>query len=129
VATTVIVAGVVNAQRDLRLEARLADRVTVCRLRADPDRLLERLSGRPGALAVPDEVLREAQALDQTAFADLCVDTSGLSVEAVAGEVLEALADWSGNRPGPPGGPIGRGLPSRSAARSPLGAVHTPCPS
>jgi hypothetical protein len=95
----VIVAGVVDAQRGPRLERQLAERVTLCRLRADPDRLLERLSERPGPVAVPDEVLEEAQTLDQTTFADWCVDTSGLSVQAVARQVLEDLADWPGSCP------------------------------
>jgi hypothetical protein len=62
--------------------------LTVCRLRASPDELRRRLTAR-GAPDLVAHSLREAEELDRSSFADVCVDTDGLSVAEVARLVRE----------------------------------------
>lgn len=66
----------------------------MCRLRADHDAIRRRLAGRGGPAAPLEQVLRDADALDAAAFADLCVDTTGRSVAEVVARVRDHLDDW-----------------------------------
>ncbi|QUQ67250.1 AAA family ATPase [Kutzneria sp. CA-103260] len=84
-ASCVVVSGVV----DPRTGPPVSPVLTVVRLRADRDELRRRFEEREGA-APTAEVLREADALDASDFAALCVDTTGVAVTAVADEVLKA---------------------------------------
>jgi hypothetical protein len=68
--------------------------VTACRLRADRQVLRQRFTGRGGPAALVDGVLREADALNASTFADACVDTSGLLVNEVARRVGERTGGW-----------------------------------
>jgi hypothetical protein len=71
--------------------------VTTCRLRASPDELRRRLTAR----RAPDLVaqsLREAEELDRSSFADVCVDTDGLTVAEVARLVRERCGGWPPER-------------------------------
>jgi hypothetical protein len=67
--------------------------LTVCRLRASPGELRRRLTAR----GVPDLAagsLREAVELDRSSFADVSVDTDGLTAAEVARLVRERCDGW-----------------------------------
>jgi adenylylsulfate kinase-like enzyme len=68
--------------------------VTVCRLRAGRDELKQRFLGRGGRADMLAEVLGEADAMDASDFADVCVDTSGLPVAAATRLVRERVSGW-----------------------------------
>ena len=85
-ASCVVVSGVVDA----RTGPPASPALTVVRLRADPGELRRRFGRREGSPEQVAEVLREADALDASGFAALCVDTTGVAVAAVADEVLKA---------------------------------------
>jgi len=71
--------------------------ITTCRLRADIDEVVRRLIVRDGP---SDDVLQgirdEAAALDQSTFADACVETTNVPVHEVAGLVRAACTVWPG---------------------------------
>jgi predicted ABC-type ATPase len=80
--------------------------LTICRLRADRDEVARRFLGRQGTDDGPDELLEEtlaeADAMDASDFADVCVDTTGLAVAEVVERVRDSCRDWpgfSGSRP------------------------------
>ena len=91
--------------------------MTVCRLRADRDELTRRFAGRHGS--GPDleeairETLREADALDRSDFADVCVDTTALPVAEVTVRIRETCSRWPGF-----GDPAGG---SEAVSRAPAG--------
>ncbi|ONI81402.1 hypothetical protein ALI144C_18850 [Actinosynnema sp. ALI-1.44] len=68
--------------------------LTLCRLRANRDELAQRFVGRSGDEASVAAVLAEADKLDASTIADLCVDTSGLTVPEVVAAVTAAAGDW-----------------------------------
>jgi broad-specificity NMP kinase len=96
----VIANGVLDPLRGLHSELMPQAEVTVCRLRADRDEVARRLTGRHG----PDddldqwlkESLDEADAMDASDFADVCVDTTGVTVAEVAELVRDSCRDWPG---------------------------------
>jgi chloramphenicol 3-O-phosphotransferase len=93
-ARCVIVSGVVDSARGVHVD-QLPDAVlTVCRLRAERDELTQRFVGRRRQTDAVAEVLCEADALDASDFADVCVDTSGLPVTEVARLVREYASGW-----------------------------------
>jgi shikimate kinase len=85
-AQCVIVSGVVDAARGVQLPS---VNLTVCRLRVDRDELARRFAGRGTMMDRADDTLLEADKLDASTFADVCVDTTGRSVAEVAGQILE----------------------------------------
>ncbi|MFE6687568.1 hypothetical protein ACFVFQ_13925 [Streptomyces sp. NPDC057743] len=89
-----IVSGVVDPAGGVRPEDVPQAAVTVCRLRADREVLRQRFLGRGGPAGLVDAVLREADALDASDFADACVDTGGLRVGEVARLVGERMGGW-----------------------------------
>lgn len=100
-ARRVIVNGVVDpdlgVQRDLLEQAA----VTVCRLRADRDEVVRRLTARrpggdgdPGDLAA--QVRAECDRMDASAWADVCVDTTGGPAAEVARLVRDRCRGWPG---------------------------------
>ncbi|MGW1029583.1 AAA family ATPase [Streptomyces sp. NPDC002577] len=99
-ARCLIVSGVVDAARGVHVDQIPQAVVTVCRLRADRDELRQRFTGRGQPAELVDRVLREADALDASTFADACVDTSGLLVNEVARLVRERTAGWHTRTPG-----------------------------
>jgi adenylylsulfate kinase-like enzyme len=105
-ARTLIVSGVVDAQRGPDVNAIGGPHVGVVRLRADLDELRARLRQRPGRFARHEVAVTEATALDRSTFAHWCIDTSGLSSDAAATRVLRALGDWppAGNERADPTG-------------------------
>jgi hypothetical protein len=76
--------------------------VTVCRLRADRDELARRLIMRHRSNGDLDqalqETLSEADAMDASDFADVCIDTTGLTATEVSGLVRDSCRDWPGFR-------------------------------
>ncbi|MEU0725339.1 AAA family ATPase [Streptomyces sp. NPDC006140] len=93
-ARCLIVSGVVDPACGVHVDQIPQAAVTVCRLRADREVLRQRFTGRGGPAELVDEVLREADALDASTFADACVDTSGLLVDEVARRVGERTGGW-----------------------------------
>ena len=93
-ARCVIVSGIVDAPHRLHAALIPGAVLTILRLRVDRDELKQRFLGRGESADVVEEVLAEAQAMDATDFADLCVDTSGLPVAEVTRLVRERLAGW-----------------------------------
>jgi hypothetical protein len=85
--------------------------LTLCRLRAAPERLTERVFRRglgrgpviPGPpptkskhrlAAMAAEAISEAAEMDAADFADVCVDTDGQSVAQVARRILTRTSGW-----------------------------------
>jgi adenylylsulfate kinase-like enzyme len=99
-AQCVIVNGCLDPAGGVLSELMPQAEVTVCRLRADPGHVAGRFVGTEGARegldAMLEEALAEAEAMDASNFADVCVDTTGASVAEVADLVREGCCDWPG---------------------------------
>jgi hypothetical protein len=99
-ACCVIANGVLDPLRGLHSELMSQAEVTVCRLRADTDEIVRRYAGRQGPGDDLDELLEEtldeADAMDASDFADVCVDTTGVAAAKVAGLVRDTCRDWPG---------------------------------
>lgn len=106
-ARCVVVSGVVDARHGVHRDELAHVALTVCRLRADEDELTRRFVGRQGNDDDVAHVLREAARLDAGATADVCVDTSGLTVAEAARRVRDRASGWPGlsDRPGAPAAP------------------------
>ncbi|MFF5370100.1 AAA family ATPase [Streptomyces sp. NPDC013187] len=89
-----IVSGVVDPACGVHVDQIPQAAVTVCRLRADREVLRQRFTGRANPAELVDGVLREADALDASTFADACVDTSQSLVNEVARRVGERTGGW-----------------------------------
>jgi hypothetical protein len=89
--------------------------VTTCRLRADTDEVVRRFIERNGP---GDDLIRgirdEAAALDQTTFADACVETTNVPAHKIAGLVRAACSIW----PGFSGDVAGSDIPAEAAIAS-----------
>jgi hypothetical protein len=75
--------------------------VTVCRLRADRDEVVRRLTGRqPGGDGAAGDLAAQVRAdcdrMDASAWADVCVDTTGVPAAQVARLVRDRCRDWPG---------------------------------
>lgn len=93
-ARCVIVSGVVDPGRGPRAGLASLAALTVCRLRVGRDELKQRFLGRGGQAGLLEEVLSEADTMDASDFADVCVDTSSLPVAEATQLVRERLAGW-----------------------------------
>lgn len=97
-AECLVVSGVTDVGHGLYRDELRQLAVTACRLRADPDELARRLTGRQGNDADLAHVLAEAAALDATgilgAAIEVCVDTTGLTVPEVSRQVRDRLQGW-----------------------------------
>jgi hypothetical protein len=93
-ARCVVVSGVADPGRGV--PAGLIPRavVTVCRLRAGRNELRQRFLGRGDQADRLGEVLSQADAMDASDVADVCVDTSGLAAAEAARLVRERIAGW-----------------------------------
>lgn len=112
-----IVSGVIDPSRGPELAELGGGSVTVARLRADPGSLRSRLEGRPGVSPDVDAVAKEADTLDQTGFAELTIDTSGLDVETVADRIEQRGGDWSQRVSSEPAGLRGHVKEAREVER------------
>lgn len=108
----IAVGGVTSRETVLRYAAKVPDTdLTLCRLRATPERLTERVFRRglgrgpviPGPppmaakqrlAAMAAAAIREAGQLDTADFADLCVDTDKHNVVQVAKQVRMRTGGW-----------------------------------
>jgi adenylylsulfate kinase-like enzyme len=93
-ARCVIVSGVVDPGRGVPADLIPRSAVTVCRLRAGRDELRQRFLGRGGQAGLLEQVLSQADAMDASDVADVCVDTSGLADTEAARLVRERIAGW-----------------------------------
>jgi len=93
-ARCVIVSGVVDPGRGVPAGLIPRAALTVCRLRAGRDELSQRLLGRGEQAGLLDDVLGQADAMDASDVADVCVDTSGLAPAEAARLVRERTAGW-----------------------------------
>jgi hypothetical protein len=111
-AECVVVSGVVDARHGVHVDELAQAALTVCRLRADRPHLTQRFIGRQGHADGLPRVLQEAADLDAGDVADVCVDTSGMTVSEAARQVRERVGGWpstsspsrgdSAPRPDPP---------------------------
>lgn len=116
-ARLLVVSGVVDAERGVERGLLPHAAVRTLRLRADASELRRRLAarGRPGEAVEPE--LAYAETLDRVHAADECVDTTGLSVDAVVGLVDATIKGWPGPIPparGPVGEPARKNVPARA---------------
>ena len=99
-ADCVIVNGCLDPAIGVRPELMPQAGTTVCRLRASPDDIVRRFTGRHGPGEDLDELLAEtlaeADAMDASDFADVCVDTTGASAAEVVALVRRRCRDWPG---------------------------------
>jgi adenylylsulfate kinase-like enzyme len=93
-ARCVIVSGVVDPAQGVLADTMPRAALTICKLRADRDEIEARFRGRGEDVDQLEDVLREADALDASDFAGVCVDTSALPVTEVARRVLESIGGW-----------------------------------
>jgi adenylylsulfate kinase-like enzyme len=103
-ARCVVVSGVVDTACGVPADQIPHAALTVCRLRASPDLVRQRLVARSGQWRDVQAVLQEAAELDAGNVADVVVDTSGLSVAEVARQVRAAVGGWpvlTRSRPSP----------------------------
>jgi adenylylsulfate kinase-like enzyme len=95
-AQCVVVSGIVDDADEVRRHADLLPgaALTVCRLRVGHDDLRGRFARRGWLLHLSEEAVRNAVELDRTDFADLVLDTAGLTVAEVAAQVRDC--GWPG---------------------------------
>jgi len=70
--------------------------LTLCRLRVTETQLRERFLGRGWKPEIIDQIVGEAEAMDRSDFADVCVDIGGTTVARAAALVLERAGGWPG---------------------------------
>jgi adenylylsulfate kinase-like enzyme len=93
-ARCVIVSGVVDPGRGVPAGLIPRAAMTVCRLRVGRDELRQRFLGRGGQADLLEEAQSQADAMDASDVADVCVDTSGLAAAEAARLVRERIAGW-----------------------------------
>lgn len=99
-ACCVVVSGVVESTAGLMTSELGHAELAVIRLRADPPVVARRFLARSVRHDLVDAVLREADQLDASVFADACVDTTDLDVSEVVRRVQHALGTWPSSRQG-----------------------------
>jgi hypothetical protein len=95
-ARCVVVPGVVDPARGVDADLIPHAVLTLCRLRAEPGDLRERIAVRGRPTDEVDEVLRAADAFDRNDLPGVRVDTSGRSVAEVVRLVQEQSGGWPG---------------------------------
>ena len=100
-ARRVIVNGVVDPALGVRRDLLEQAEVTVCRLRADQDEVVRRFTGRQrGGTGEAGDLVRQVRddcdRMDASGFADVCVDTTGVSAAEAAGLVRDRCRGWPG---------------------------------
>jgi adenylylsulfate kinase-like enzyme len=93
-ARCVVVSGTVDVDQARTYADQIPGALTFCRLSLDCDDLRTRLAERGWDGGMLEEAMQEAETLDRSAFADVCVDTSGMSVPDVARRVREQVGGW-----------------------------------
>ncbi len=90
----VLAGGAPTAERARYTDAVPDAALTLCRLRVGHAELRHRFLRRGWRHDLVDEAVDEADELDRTGFADLCIDTDGLAVPEVARLVRERAGGW-----------------------------------
>jgi adenylylsulfate kinase-like enzyme len=135
-ARRVIVNGVVDPALGVQPDLIEQATVMVCRLRADPDEVVRRLADRDrrgGGVpaAVMQQVREQCDRMDASGFADVCVETTGVSAAQAARLVRDSCRDWPGFREvirEPPGAaPASAVGPARGQADGASGQVLLLC--
>ena len=99
-AAGLIVSGIVDPERGIDTDLLPNAALTAIRLRAEPEEIRRRLAVRARPDEPVDEILRDAAALDRENFpgngssGDMCIDTTGLGVEAVLEQILQHAEGW-----------------------------------
>jgi len=131
-ARRVIVNGVVDPDLGVHRDLLEQAAVTVCRLCADRDEVVRRLTGRqPGGAGDAGDLAAQVRAdcdrMDAGAWADVCVDTTGVPATQVARLVRDRCRDWPGFGVAaqPPG--AAPGGPASDQARALAGRVLLLC--
>ena len=88
-AECLLVSGLVDNPEQVGLHAEQLPgaALTVCRLRVDSDELRERFAQRGWMPQLTEDAVRNGVELERTGFADLVLDTTGLSIPAVAARI------------------------------------------
>jgi adenylylsulfate kinase-like enzyme len=99
-AKCVILAGVLDPVFGIRRQLLPDADVTAVRLRADGEEVVRRFIGRNERREDMDEVLQksrnEAEAMDRSDFANVCIETTGVPASRVADLVRDSCHDWPG---------------------------------
>lgn len=95
-ARCLVLSGLVESRDLVRSYAELlpGTELTVCRLRVGLGELRSRFTQRGWRTDLVDDTIKDAEALEHSNFADLCVDTDGLSVRDVAALVRKRAGGW-----------------------------------
>ena len=100
-ARSLVVSGVVDAQRGPDVDTLGGPHIRVVRLRADPDELRARLRRRNdglrpqrGSPAQHEAAVGVAEVLDLSSFADGCIETTGVSIAEVSANTLRVVGEW-----------------------------------
>ncbi|WP_055588538.1 P-loop NTPase family protein [Peterkaempfera griseoplana] len=127
-AVCAVVSGIVDPVRGVYAGELPGTELTVCRLRADPEELARRFTGRGMPAHLVQDTLDEAEGLDATGIGDLCIDTTGLPVAEVLRRMAERLGGWPvRGRRARGGGPVrGRRARDGGPARTPAGDCEGP---
>ncbi|GAA1280735.1 hypothetical protein Psi02_67110 [Planotetraspora silvatica] len=96
-----VLAGFVDTPEEVREYTALLPEATftVCRLRVDSAELKERFLARGWRPDLVEEAVVEAETLERSDYADVCVDTGGLAVSETARLVCERVGGWPGILP------------------------------
>ncbi|MEO3891509.1 hypothetical protein [Nonomuraea sp. B5E05] len=96
-----VLAGFVHTSEEVRTYTDLLPEAafTLCRLRIGSAELRERFLGRGWRPDLVEDALAEAEALERSEYADVCVATGGVTVSEAARLVRERLGGWPGVLP------------------------------
>jgi adenylylsulfate kinase-like enzyme len=116
-ASAVVVSGVVDHVGGTSLTDLMDLDVALCRLRADPDRLRQRLLSRRGSFAVVEDAIAEAMKLDASRIAKAVVDTTDLTIGQTVHAVLQTSGWVPDGRPSEPVTDLGDRPPSSAGGQ------------
>ncbi|QMU70871.1 hypothetical protein [Streptacidiphilus sp. P02-A3a] len=92
-----IVSGIIDPVRGIDTSLLPHAAVTPCRLRVDRDEHLRRLTARGRPDEPLDEILQDAEDLDRNSFPGVVIDTTGLDLADVLGQVSKKTSGWPGS--------------------------------
>jgi adenylylsulfate kinase-like enzyme len=128
-ARCIVVSGVVETTKAIDTEQLPQAVLTVCRLTTSTDELKERSYRSGAASSELQAVLRYAEAMDRSDFADVSIDSTGLAVDEVGRRVLERSGGWPRlpAQTGPPDIGPAQPTPDVSDVEGPSGPVLWLC--
>jgi adenylylsulfate kinase-like enzyme len=101
-AKCVILSGSIDPLAGVRRELMPDAAVTVVRLRADHDEVVRRFLGRDEHWEDLDQIIHEirdeAEGMDESVFADVCIETTAVPASKVPDLVRESCHEWPGFR-------------------------------